>query len=174
MGLGCFVYGCTRTAYRPREHQLSSSPTILKAAEDEYYHALGAGTLVVKSGAPSFTLGPLTEISLQESDLASIAMKHFGMDVSAKALLVLPIRSLEAEDESVAGYLSLVADEEATHAALAWRTIEWALSQRDPMVTSIMKDAVALEVETPADTPVAEHYRKVLVESKLRLKALVS
>ena len=149
----------------------------IKAAEDEYYHALGAGTLVVKSGAPSFTLGPpLTETSLQESDLASIASEAFwdGCIGEGVAARYAKARSVEAEDESVADYLSLVADEEATHATLAWRTIEWALSQRDPMVTSILKDAVALEVETPADTPVAEHYRKVLVESKLRLKALVS
>ena len=149
----------------------------VKAAEDEYYHALGAGALVVKSGAPSFTLGPpLTETSLQESGLASIATEAFwdGCVGEGVAARYAKARSVEAEDEAVADYLSLVADEEATHAALAWRTIEWALAQRDPMVTSILEDAVALEIEIPADTPVAEHYRKVLVESKLRLKALVS
>ncbi len=127
------------------------------AALDEVRHAqIACGLASAFGGVPlgpgGFPLAPAVP-----SDLASLARATAveGCVHETLAALVAAARAQAATDLRVAGVLGSIAEDEARHAELAWRTITWVLSVGGNEVAEAFLAALAGAVRAALTAPCA-------------------
>ncbi len=117
-----------------------------RASLDEIEHARMAFALAEAYGV-SVAPGPLEVPAPRPASLVQLAHDVFveGCVNETAAALVAARAARHARDEAVERVLARIAEDEAGHAALAWRTVRWALDQGGAPVR-----AVIAEIEAPA------------------------
>jgi hypothetical protein len=143
-----------------------------KAALDEVRHAqiafelatAYAGTTIGPSAFPF--AGGAVEVS---SDLANVAARvvQEGCIGETLASMVAAEQAARATDPAVRKALEIIAEDEARHAELAWRTIAWALGHANPSVRRAITNAFAkgltttsfFDVAAGSDGPLEAHGR---------------
>lgn len=123
------------------------------AADDEVRHArLCFGLASAYAGEP-LGPGPLTPPPDRAANLVRLAVDTFvegcvGESVAAAAVQRAATR---CADPVVAAALQSIADDEARHAALAWRTVAWAVQRGgEPVVVALGDEAAARRPSRPA------------------------
>ncbi len=133
------------------------------AALDEVRHAKLAFGLAEAAGGEALRPGPLplAELALAD-DLAAFAEATAREGCVAETLSALQMAAARdrATDPAERAALAVIARDEARHAALAWRTVRWAIdvggdAVRDA-VTRALAEAPRLPVEAGGLLPVAE------------------
>lgn len=126
------------------------------AALDEVRHAqLSFGLAAAYRGAPIGPSAlPLSGRLALAPDLVglAIAVAHEACIGETLAALVAAERLARASDPAVRSVLAAIADDEARHAELAWRTLAWAIGTGGATVRS----AVALVFRDADESPVPE------------------
>ena len=125
------------------------------AAADEIEHArLMYALCSALRGAPEgpSKLGVARQAPLPGS-LADLAVETFVDAALGEAVAALALREAAsgAEDRVIASLLTRIAEDEERHAALAWRTVAWALREGGAPVREALARAVA-DVEREART----------------------
>ncbi|MDC3961662.1 ferritin-like domain-containing protein [Polyangium jinanense] len=120
-----------------------------EALADEVRHAkLCFGLASAYAGAPvgPGTL-PMPEVSIRRT-LADIALATVleGAVNETLSALVAGEEALRATDPAVKATLVWIAEDEATHAELAWRTLAWALEAGGPEVARALEKAFSVAV----------------------------
>jgi hypothetical protein len=126
-----------------------------RAALDEIRHAELSFALAARYAGRAFAPGPLPALPARAGGLARIVADTFIEGcVAETAAVVRAERALAGcRDPEVARALRVIARDERRHAALAWRTVAWAVTAgggaaRDALAAA----AAALPVPTPAET----------------------
>lgn len=103
------------------------------AADEEAEHTRLCLTLARRSCGREITLAPLPDATPRDADLAQTLRWTFaeGCVAETAASLVAYRAARGATDEQVASTLRQIADDEAGHAALAWRTVGWIWQRLD-------------------------------------------
>lgn len=114
------------------------------AMRDEVRHAELAFALARRFGADAFQPGPLhcgpaRSTSLEDVVVATV---HEGCVGETLAAAHAELAAQRASDPVVASALKEIAADEARHAALAWRVVQWALSI-DPSLREAVAEAFA-------------------------------
>lgn len=122
---------------------LGVPPTLIRdsfaAASDEVRHAEAALALASRFAGQPLRFGPLDVRGAAEhpEDLESLVLAcvREGCIGETLAALELATAATSCEDPQLAALLRSIADDEARHAGLAWRFVQWALA-RDPDLRS--------------------------------------
>lgn len=103
----------------------------MRAGQDEVDHARRCFALASAYAGRSFGPGPLPPLGPRDRDLAMLAVETFLEGCVGETIAALVAeRSLGgATDEAVRSTLRVIVEDESRHAALAWRTIAWAVQQ---------------------------------------------
>jgi len=107
-----------------------------KAALDEIRHAKTCLAVAVACGASPVEPGGLPLCPPREPDLARFAADTFveGCVGETTAALVMERAAAGASDPKLRDALAQIARDESKHAALAWRTVAWAVERGGPAV----------------------------------------
>jgi hypothetical protein len=113
------------------------------AALDEIEHARHCFALAGRYGGSPVAPGPLSAPAPRTGDLARLAADTFveGCVGETIAALVAERALTRATDPEVRTALARIADDEARHAALAWRTLAWALESGGESVRTTLQGA---------------------------------
>ena len=122
-----------------------------RASLDEVDHAQRCFSLARRFGATTAAPGPLPALAPRPTSLATLARNTFveGCIGETIAALVAQRAAHAATDPQTRATLETIAEDEARHAALAWRTVAWALGEDPVGVTAALRDL-------PDPTPPAE------------------
>lgn len=103
----------------------------MRAGQEEVDHARRCFALASAYAGRTLGPGPLPPLGPRQRDLATLAVETFleGCVGETIAALVAERSLSDATDEAVRATLRVIAEDESSHAALAWRTIAWALQQ---------------------------------------------
>ena len=119
-----------------------------KAALDEVRHARMAFELAtvyagvaIAPGAFPFA-GGVVEVSSDIADIAARVVQE-GCIGETMASLLAAEQAARATDPAVRAVLEVIAEDEARHAELAWRTIAWALGRGETTVRCAITNAFA-------------------------------
>ncbi len=128
----------------------------MQAGIEEVDHARRCLALASAYADRPIAPGPLPALPPRDQGLAQLAVETFleGCVGETVAALVAERALAQATDEAVRGTLRVIVDDESRHAALAWRTVAWALGQGGVEVRHAM--ASMLEhppVVEPGDEP---------------------
>jgi hypothetical protein len=127
-----------------------------RAALDEIEHARLCFALARRFGAEHDGPGPLPSLAPRPADLAIVARNTFleGCVGETIAALAAERAAASAASGPAREALQRIAQDEARHAALAWRTIAWAL-QRDPsrVGAALRAEALRLASTSPPEVP---------------------
>ncbi len=155
------------------------------AMRDEVRHAELAFALAGRFGAEALQPGPLHAGSSRSTSLEDVvvATVHEGCIGETLAAAHAELAAQRASDPSVVAALKEIAADEAEHAALAWRVVQWAL-RVDPSLSRAIARAFAtssaLDVATKETPPVGceaygilgaqdvEHIRAVTLRETVR------
>src|SRR6185503_14191984 len=111
--------------------------------------------------------GALTEVGFAELAVAAV---HEGCVGETLAAALASERSERASDPFLRRALAKIAEDETRHAALAWRTVAWAIHQGGPDVADAVRtaftDAVRPYLDEVRDQPseAADARDRVLLE----------
>ncbi len=140
---------------------LAAPPELVEACQhavlDEIDHARRCFALASAYAGRAIGPGPLPALSPRDHDLAALALETFveGCVGETVAALVAERALGVATDETVRATLRVIIEDESRHAALAWRTIGWALAQGGaPVVAALSQMLDAPPVVEPGDRPV--------------------
>jgi hypothetical protein len=124
------------------------------AALDEVRHAGRCFALAGRYAGRALGPGPLPIAPPRPASFARLARDTFveGCVGETIAALAAARQARACEDAAVADTLAMIASDEARHAALAWRTVEWALAQGGPEVALALR-AAAAHLRPRADDP---------------------
>lgn len=127
------------------------------AMRDEVRHAQLAFGLAARFGAPELGPGPLEAtsrpVTLESVLLATIREGCVGETLAAAEA---ELAARRASDPMVASALEEIAADEARHAALAWRFVQWALDEAPDLrdvAEQAFAAALALDVAPTTDVP---------------------
>lgn len=125
-----------------------------RALADEIEHTRGCLAWLQRAGGQEDALGVLPEA------VAEIPGANHGLDALAQALLVDVIhggcvgetlaaeamleRAAQAQEAELAEWLERVADDEARHAALAFETVAWLVTQRPALKPVVLSELASL------------------------------
>jgi hypothetical protein len=132
-----------------------------RAALDEIRHAELCFALAAAYGE-AFDPGPMAVPSPRSADLVRLACDTFVEGCVAETIgALLASRALEActvaEPQDA---LRIIADDEAEHAALAWRTLAWAIAKGgEPVVRAVLERACVREVPFASTVDCPAHGR---------------
>jgi len=128
-----------------------------RAALDEIEHARECFALATRYGAPPQQPGPLEPVAPRAGGLPRLAADTFaeGCVGETVAALFAERAAHNCLDPEVRRVLTRIADDEARHAALAWRTLAWALAQEREQGTA-QDVAAALKAAQVALRPTSE------------------
>jgi hypothetical protein len=131
---------------------LGAPPALLidtqAAMLDETHHATLAFALASVHAAAPIGPGPLPiDGALNDSDLPSILYNtiHEGCIGEATAAIEAAEAAERVQDPALRAALLRISDDESRHAALAWRTLQWALAafpDARPFIASTLRDAL--------------------------------
>jgi hypothetical protein len=101
-----------------------------QALADEIRHARACLDLAEQHAGTSLAFGPLPALAPRSGGLRRVALDTFDEGcVSETISAIEAARAVdEATDPAVRAVLARIAEDEAAHAALAWRTLAWALA----------------------------------------------
>jgi hypothetical protein len=125
-----------------------------RAALDEIEHARRCFALAGRYGGSAVAPGPIATPPPRTGDLARLAVDTFveGCVGETIAALVAERALARATDPEVRTTLTRIADDEARHAALAWRTLAWAIERGGEDVRHALRRAEGqLVAATPGD-----------------------
>ncbi len=98
----------------------------LVAADEEAEHARLCLGLAQSAGGRALELDPLPSITPRPGDLVDLLRRTFAEGcVSETIATLVATRSVRRASGETARVLARIADDEAGHAALAWRTVGW-------------------------------------------------
>ena len=128
----------------------------LRAASDEIRHAQACYGMASRFTPTVRGPGPLTAATPRSPTLVQVAVDAFleGCVGETTAALVAERGAALSTDPHTREVLEGIAADEAEHAALAWRTVKWALEQGGAEVAGALRRAFA-DLPTPSfeDTP---------------------
>ncbi|MCH9684614.1 MAG: ferritin-like domain-containing protein [Deltaproteobacteria bacterium] len=112
-----------------------------RAALDEVRHAALCFDLAAAYGAPATAPGPLPCAGPRASSRSSVARTTFveGCVGETVAALVAKRAASACTDPVVTAVLETIADDEARHAALAWKVVQWLLRDDDGTIAAELK-----------------------------------
>lgn len=129
-----------------------------EAALDEVRHAEQALRIAAALHGAPLELGALPAVNMTPRPLPAVALDALleGCGGEGTAAIVARIGASRAEPD-IAAVLGTIADEETTHAALAWATVRWAV-ERDSSILDTLLEAVdaRLDAARPGATAPAE------------------
>jgi hypothetical protein len=138
----------------------------LYAANDEVRHAEFALARASEFAGRSLVFGPLdtreanrASESFEQTVLACVREGCIGETLAA---LELGAAAIACADPELAASLRSIADDEARHAALAWRFVRWALDQQPGLAPAVAAVFDSLIVPAPATERFAAHERELL------------
>jgi hypothetical protein len=128
------------------------------AMRDEVRHAQLSFSLARRFGAAAQGPGPLDVgthdgRSLEDIVLATVVEGCIGETLAAAEA---ELAAQRARDPDVAAALREIADDEARHAALAWRFVQWALAEHPQLSTVVRQafaDAAAMDTRSSDPAP---------------------
>lgn len=125
------------------------------AALDEIEHARCCFALAGRYGGSPVAPGGLVTPPPRTGDLARLAVDTFieGCVGETIAALVAERALTRATDPDVRATLAQIAEDESRHAALAWRTLAWALEQGGEPVRAMLRRAGRDVGAAPASVP---------------------
>ena len=117
----------------------------LRAAQDEVRHAQACYGMASRFSPAIRGPGPLPAASPRTPTLVRVAVDAFleGCLGETTAALVAERGATLAADPHTAEVLEAIARDESEHAALAWRTVKWALEQGGAEVAGALRRAFA-------------------------------
>jgi len=140
---------------------VGAPPELLEACQhatlDEIDHARRCFALATAYAGRPLGPGPLPALAPRGRDLAGLALDTFveGCVGETIAALVAERAGEACRDHAVRATLRVIADDEARHAALAWRTIAWALQHGGTTVEQALRRLLerppALDAPDPMD-----------------------
>lgn len=141
LALGLLALGAPATLVRDALHA---------AAEEAHHARLAFGLAAAYAGHPVGP-GPLPIQALPPADLCALAVATVreGCLAETRSALRLAERAETEPDPVVAGVLRRLAADERRHAALAWRTVQWAIGEGGAPVREAVAQAL---MEGPRDT----------------------
>lgn len=128
------------------------------AALDEVHHAeLSFGMASAYAGEPRGPSALATDVAVGRATLAELARATFleGCVAETTAALLAAEARDAATDAAVRAALDAIAEDEARHAELAWKTVAWALRAGGDAVRRALEEAFA-SVEAGAPEPSLE------------------
>jgi hypothetical protein len=101
-----------------------------RALADEIRHARACLSLAEKEAGASFGFGPLPALAPRTGGLRRVALDTFDEGCVAETIsAILAARAVDAcTCNETRAVLARIAEDENAHAALAWRTLAWALA----------------------------------------------
>jgi len=129
----------------------------MRAGQDEVGHARRCFALASAYAGRSLGPGPLPPLGPRDRDLAMLAVETFLEGCVGETIAALVAeRSLSgATDEAVRATLRVIVEDESRHAALAWRTIAWALQQGGAPVAMALLALLEAPPQIASDGPSA-------------------
>jgi len=111
------------------------------AALDEIAHAQGCLAMAARHGC-AVEPGPIEALAPRGGGLAAVARDTFLEGCVGETLGALQAANARdaAQDPDERALLTRIADDEARHAELAWKTVAWAVS-KDPSIVSSLRAA---------------------------------
>ena len=130
-----------------------------RAALDELQHARDCFALAEACGAPPVQPGPLPSLPPRSPELCRFAADTFveGCVGESIAALAMTRATAGAETPRTRATLERIAEDQARHAALAWRMVAWAIGQGGDEVADAVRaaaDRVRAEMRSPAPSSV--------------------
>ncbi|MCR9160166.1 MAG: ferritin-like domain-containing protein [Nannocystaceae bacterium] len=133
----------------------------LRAARDEVRHARACYGMASRFTPAIHGPGPLPAATPRSPTLVQVAVDAFleGCVGETTAALVAERGAAVATDHHTQDLLAGIAADEAEHAALAWRTVKWALERGGAEVAGALRHAFA-DLPTPSfeETPDHPHW----------------
>lgn len=125
----------------------------MRAATDEVDHARRCFALASVYGGREVGPGPLPAVAPRQASLVELVESTFleGCVGETVATLIAERSLAVATDEAVRGTLRVIAEDEARHAALAWRTVAWALGQGGVEVAALLLDLLERAPQVEGD-----------------------
>jgi hypothetical protein len=116
-----------------------------RAAIDEIRHAALCTEIAWSLGAPHQAPRVIPAVAPREASILLVAVDSFveGCVGETLAALVASKAALACTDAGIRSALESIADDEERHAALAWRTVAWALEAGGSAVAEALREAAA-------------------------------
>lgn len=120
------------------------------AAEQERRHAALCLTIAEGLADRTLCLGPAPKVEARHPDLLQLLLHTFEEGCVGETIAaVVARRSARGASASIGATLLEIADDEAEHAALAWRTLAWGLPRLSASERSTLFDLAARCIEVP-------------------------
>ena len=156
---------------------LGAPPDLIEGATsamaDETRHAKICFAIASRYAGRRLGPGALpVERSLNESSLLEIVLNTIleGCVGETIAAIEAGEAAEHASDPTIRGVLSAISSDEATHAALAWRFVKWALTQGD---TDFRSSVVSGFERLQAEAPLASFLRMIPADRELLQNGVV-
>ncbi|MEM6292497.1 MAG: hypothetical protein AAGA54_14580 [Myxococcota bacterium] len=133
----------------------------LQAAKDEVGHAQACYGMASRFTPRVLGPGALPAAAPRTADLVQVAVDAFleGCVGETTAALVAERAAARATDQHAHDVLAVIAEDESQHAALAWRTVSWALERGGAAVAGALREAFeALPAPRFEPTPSHPHW----------------
>jgi hypothetical protein len=127
----------------------------IDAGRDEIAHAQSCYAIASELGGRAKGPGPLPVVAPRESTLRRVAVDTFveGCVGETIAALCAERAAARAGDPEIKRVLEGIADDEGRHAALAWRTLHWAVREGGREVADAVREAAAQVLGGEPHTP---------------------
>jgi hypothetical protein len=136
-----------------------------RAALDEIEHTRLCASLAARYGGVAMEPGPLPAPAPRPASLARVAADAFAEGCVGETIAALAAQRAArgVADPTLKERLATLADDEARHAALAWSTVAWALSQGGEAVAERLREvAAALQPSPRPALPAADPHAATL------------
>lgn len=154
--------------------ELGAPPELIRAAcvaaHDEVRHAQVALAMASKVHGRRLGFGPLDTVEVRSqagpTSLAGLVVACVGEGCVGETLAALRVAAAAetCTDPELAATLRTIAADEARHARLAWRTVEWARTREpglEPTIVAAFEQALAAVAPAPRST-IDDHVRRRL------------
>jgi hypothetical protein len=129
-----------------------------RAGLDEVRHAQGCFALAERYAGRRLAPGPIAALPAREATLERLAVDTFVEGCVAETVATLAATRVLAacRDPEVARLLRRIVRDETRHAALAWRTVAWAVGEGGaPVADAVRAAAAAMRPDPSADAAAA-------------------
>ena len=127
----------------------------IEAGQDEVEHAKGCYAIASRLGGRDKGPGPLPIVGPREATLLRVAVDTFveGCVGETIAALAAERAAARAEDPAIREMLEQIAEDESRHAALAWRTVRWAVREGGRDVSDAVRAAASTVLVAELQSP---------------------
>jgi hypothetical protein len=133
----------------------------IDAGQDEVAHAKSCYAIASRLGGRDKGPGRLPIVGAREATLVRVAVDTFveGCVGETIAALAAERAAARAEDPAIREILEQIAEDESRHAALAWRTVRWAVCEGGLDVIAALRDAAASVLVAALPSPPTPEHR---------------